>query len=327
MLWRQPGRLEDLIPRAVVEELLLKAERLHRDVQVVVAQQPGHRVTEPAGPPVVLHHRDQPVLPRRADDGLVDRLEPARVDDGHPDAVVAEPSRDLDAGDRHRAGPEQQHVPAGALGGHGQDVHLAELADRLGLGADGALGPADDSGAVADRHGLAQQLGDPAAVARRRQPQAGDHLEDGAVPHPVVARAVRAGHPGAVQGDGDRQLVQRHVHQQLVEGPVEERRVDGHHRVQAGHRQARGHSHRVLLGDAHVVNPVRVGGLERGEADRVQHGGGDGHHVGTAGADGDHLVAVHVAPRALGRLGRGTRGSGARGGTGRGGAGRRRGPP
>ena len=34
------------------------------------------------------------------------------------------------------------------------------------------------------------------------------------------------GHPGPVQRERDRQPVQRHVHQQLVEGPVQERRVD-----------------------------------------------------------------------------------------------------
>src|SRR3712207_6953884 len=47
--------------------------------------------------------------------------------------------------------------------------------------------------------------------------------------------------------------VQRDVHEQLVEGPVEEGRVDRDHRVQPAHRQARGRGQRVLLGDADVV--------------------------------------------------------------------------
>ena len=50
--------------------------------------------------------------------------------------------------------------------------------------------------------------------------------------------------------------VQRAVHEQLVEGPVEEGGVDGDDRVQPAEGQAGGHRHRVLLGDADVEDPV-----------------------------------------------------------------------
>ena len=57
--------------------------------------------------------------------------------------------------------------------------------------------------------------------AASRRP--GHHLEDRHVPHAVVAGAVVAGHAGAVEHERDAALVQRDVHQHLVEGPVEER--------------------------------------------------------------------------------------------------------
>jgi hypothetical protein len=46
-----------------------------------------------------------------------------------------------------------------------------------------------------------------------------------------VAGAVIAGHTGPVEHHGDRQLVQGHIHHDLIERAVEERRVDGDHRV------------------------------------------------------------------------------------------------
>ena len=75
------------------------------------------------------------------------------------------------------------------------------------------------------------------------------------------------------------QLVQRDVHQHLVEGAVEERRVDRDDRVHAAHRQAGGAGDGVLLGDADVEDAL---GVRRGEAvepDRVEHRGGDADDV------------------------------------------------
>ena len=49
---------------------------------------------------------------------------------------------------------------------------------------------------------------------------------------PLCDGAVGAGDAGAVEHEGDAGPVQRAVHQQLVEGPVEERGVDRDDRVQ-----------------------------------------------------------------------------------------------
>ena len=105
-----------------------------------------------------------------------------------------------------------------------------------------------------------------------------------------------AGDPGPVEHDGDRLAVQRDVHQQLVEGPVEERRVDRDDRVQPGHRQAGGRGQRVLLGDADVEGPLGEPLGEGGQAGRVQHRRGDRDDVGPLGADPHELVGEGVGP-------------------------------
>jgi hypothetical protein len=111
------------------------------------------------------------------------------------------------------------------------------------------------------------------------------------VPHAVVRGAVGAGHPARSSTNGDPGTVHRAVHQQLVEGAVEERRIDRHDRVQAGERQTGGHRQRVLLGDADVERALGVGVAEVLEADGDHHRGGDGDDVLTlATTDAHHLV-------------------------------------
>ncbi len=111
-----------------------------------------------------------------------------------------------------------------------------------------------------------------------------------------MAGAVVAGGPGPVQHERHAGLVQGDVHQHLVEGAVQERRVDRHHGVQAAERHAGGAGGPVLLGDADVDDPVGVRLGEALEADRDEHGGGDGDHVLPLAADGDHLVGEDGGP-------------------------------
>ena len=142
-----------------------------------------------------------------------------------------------------------------------------------------ALREAHHGRRVVDLDGLVEELAQPGHVARRGQPQARHDLEDRHVPHAVVAGAVVAGHPGAVEHERDAALVQRDVHQHLVEGPVEEGRVDGEDGVQAAHRQAGSGGRGVLLGDADVEGALGEPLGERVEPDRVHHRGGDRHDV------------------------------------------------
>ena len=84
----------------------------------------------------------------------------------------------------------------------------------------------------------------------------------GEIPHAVVARPVLAGDAGAVEDERDRQPVQRDVEQHLVEGPVEEGRVDRDDRVQAAGGEPGRRRHRVLLGDPHVEEALREAAAE-----------------------------------------------------------------
>ena len=114
---------------------------------------------------------------------------------------------------------------------------------------------------------------------------------------------VGAGDAGAVEHERDAAAVERDVHQDLVEGAVEERRVDGHHGVHATHREAGGAGDGVLLGDADVEDPLGVRRREPIETDRVEHGGGDPDDVLALGAERDHLLGEEVGPDPSGGAG------------------------
>ena len=119
---------------------------------------------------------------------------------------------------------------------------------------------------------------------------------------PLCDGAVVAGDAGPVEHEGHAAPVQRDVHQHLVEGPVEEGRVDRHDRVQAAHRQAGGGGGGVLLGDADVEGALGEAGREPVQADRVHHRGGDRDEVLALRAEADDLVGEDVGPDlALGR--------------------------
>ena len=68
--------------------------------------------------------------------------------------------------------------------------------------------------------------------------------------------------PGAVDAEEHRRVVLAHVVDDLVEGALEERRVQRDDRPHAAQREARRERHRVLLRDADVDEPVRERGLE-----------------------------------------------------------------
>ena len=188
---------------------------------------------------------------------------------------------------------DEEHVVGAAADQH---VAAAPAVDRLDVGGRHALGEAHHRRRVVDLDGLAEQLAQAGRVARRGEPQAGHDLEDRHVPHAVVAGAVVAGDAGPVEHERDPALVQRDVHQHLVEGAVEEGRVEGDDRVQPAHGEAGGRGDGVLLGDADVEGAVGEPRLEVVQADRVHHRGGDRHDVGTPLAEVDDLVGEDVGP-------------------------------
>ena len=98
--------------------------------------------------------------------------------------------------------------------------------------------------------------------------------------------------------------MERAVHEELVEGAVEEGRVDGDDRVQSGEGQAGSHGRGVLLGDAHVEGPLGELVGKTLEPHRNHHRCGDGDDVLTLVADAHHRVAELIGPAAAGDLDR-----------------------
>ena len=155
-----------------------------------------------------------------------DRRHPARVDDPHREPGAA---RGLGGGERIGGdgadGDDEDVDLAGAvLGEHVDAAPRVRTAGRSAVS--GVFGKRTTVGPPLQADGLAQLLAQPGLVARGGDPDARHDAEDGEIPHPVVRRAVLAGDAGAVEHEGDRQPVQRDVEQHLVEGAVEEGRVE-----------------------------------------------------------------------------------------------------
>ena len=135
-----------------------------------------------------------------------------------------------------------------------------------------ATGPSSASVERVEHH-LLQLLG-----ARRREHAHARHVRQHRhVVHAVVRRAVGAGDAGAVEREDHRQAVEGDVVDDLVPGPVEERRVDRDDRPQPAHRHAGGGGDGVLLGDADVEEAVGEVLLERDQPRRPGHRSGDRH--------------------------------------------------
>ena len=75
--------------------------------------------------------------------------------------------------------------------------------------------------------------------------------------HALVARPVLAHEPGPVDGQEHGLVVLAHVVDGLVEGSLQERRIQGDDRAQAAHREAGRERHGVLLGDPDVEEALR----------------------------------------------------------------------
>ena len=91
----------------------------------------------------------------------------------------------------------------------------------------------------------------------------------------MVRGSVGAGDARAVDHERHREAVQRDVARDLVEGALQEGRIDADDRAQPSHRESGGERHRVLLGDADIEEAIREALGELEEAGRRRHRGGD----------------------------------------------------
>ena len=150
-----------------------------------VAQQPGHRVAEPAGPPLSSTVTTRRCAAAAADDRLVDRLDPARVHHGHADAVVGEQRRGRGAharpSTRRRAAARPRRCRAAGRASTSTRPSLP----TAGRSVSATLAVEPQHGRpVADRDRLAQQLGHPAASrgAASRRPGTTRRIEQSHMP-------------------------------------------------------------------------------------------------------------------------------------------------
>ena len=91
----------------------------------------------------------------------------------------------------------------------------------------------------------------------------------------MVGRAIGADQAAAVDGENDRQILQRNVMHQLVVGALQESRIDGDDRLQPFASETGGEGDGVLFGDADIVVAISVLGREAHHAGALAHRRGD----------------------------------------------------
>ena len=111
-----------------------------------------------------------------------------------------------------------------------------------------------------------------------------------------MAGSIRAGDPGTIQDDGDSLLMQADIHEQLVEGSVEEGRVQRNDGVQTGGGHTCRNGECVLLGDTDVHDAIGVSGSEWRQTHRIEHCRSDPEDVGAFLTDLHHARGERTAP-------------------------------
>jgi hypothetical protein len=165
-------------------------------------------------------------------------------------AVLRQLLRRLDRRVNHRAVRDNRHLAAVP-----QNLGLADFQQmRLALDvcADAVAARVAHRGRAYVLQHRVEHVAHLALVLRGHR----DHVRHAAqvrdVQEAVVRRPVAADDPRPVHAELDVQILQAHVVDYLVEGALQERRVDGADGLQAFRRHPGGEGDAVLLGDAHV---------------------------------------------------------------------------
>ena len=231
----------------MLDEAVGNAELQHRQLQTFGGEHLEDRGASTAVGGVLLegHERAMPCGER---DNQV-RVE--RLDEAHVDERGVEGFRDR-LGRRHQRAERQQRQPAVAL------APQLRLADRQRAQLRGHRGSrtcaariAHDCRGVERARGV-QQLPALVLVRRRHDHRVGNAAQVGQIVAALMSRAIAADEAGAIDRKHDRQVLQRHVVNELIVGALQERRVDRDHRPQALCGHPRGEGHRMLLGDRDV---------------------------------------------------------------------------
>ena len=105
----------------------------------------------------------------------------------------------------------------------------------------------------------------------------------------------------AVERKHHRQVLQGHIVNQLVVGALQKGGINGHHGLQTLTGQTGRKSHRVLLGNAHIVVAGRETLVKRHHARAFAHRRRDAHQLGVGLGLVAQPLAKYLAKRGLGR--------------------------
>ena len=112
-----------------------------------------------------------------------------------------------------------------------------------------------------------------------------------------MRRPVLAADARPVHQEADRQLLQAHVHSDLVKGPLQKRFVNRHEGPHPARRHAGGQGDGVFLSDAHVEQPIREALVEGAKARAFRHGGGDHANILPGFRQFRNIIPAHCANR------------------------------
>ena len=294
----------------MVDEHIGDAQANDPNPHAFLGQQFEHARAESAPQHIVLNRDHQWALARGLQQQLaVQRLHETRVDDSRMDPLFGQQVPRFERMPRHRPDAHQRDIRTLA-----QPAPLADFKPPGGLGHVGrrlrvpAREPQRDRTAFMQRGGV-RHVAQLFAVHGRHHYHPRNHAQVTQVERAVVRRPVGANQPAAIEREKHRQLLNRHVVNDLIDRPLQERRVDADDRPQpvAGH--PRGRSHRVLLGDAHIVGAIGKLFLEAELQTRqpgpLQHRGRDGDDAIIAPGGLAQRVNEHLRQRRrTGLLGR-----------------------
>ena len=263
------------------------------------------RAAEPVVQHVVFHRADDLAAAREElDHRGVERLDPARVDDGGRDPHFFERRGRFQSRLAHVAERDDRGARTVA-----EDLGFSDLED-LGLflrdnsGAR-AAGIADRDRALVVVDHRPEHVHKLVLVFRLHVDQARNRAQEADVKKPVMGRAVVAGEPGPVHAERHVEVLQGQVVDDHVVGPLHERAVDREKRLHPPHGEAAREDRRVFLGDAHVKKAIRVPLGKPHEPGAGRHGGGDGGDlvvvVGKIGERGSENLGIRRGRRG-GRL-------------------------
>ena len=101
--------------------------------------------------------------------------------------------------------------------------------------------------------------------------------------------------------------MQGDIHEELIESPIEEGRVESDNRVRALVSHSRSRGERFLLRDTNIHNPLGELLLHRSQANGLHHCGGDTHHLRVLSSDFHNLFSEDARPAESGGSDRQTR--------------------